>query len=472
MSDGGTAIVWFRRDLRVGDHPALCAALERADRVIPFFCFDDRLLHGRHESGSRTQFMLECLTDLRCSLRDRGADLVLRHGRPERELPRLAREVGAREVHFTPDVSPFAASRDGRARRALTDTGVGLFAHPGLNVVDDATSVCTAEDRPYSVFSPFHRRWEKEPRRGPLEAPRSLPALPATLPVGALPTLSELRLESKVEDPLPGGERPGRERLAAFLDEAVGDYASNHDALGADRTSRLSPYIRFGCVSPREVEARLPNGKGAAAFRRQLAWRDFYYHVLDHFPRNARSEFQERLRGRIRWSHARKRFEAWTDGRTGYPLVDAGMRQLRREGWMHNRARLVVGSFLTKDLGIDWRWGERWFMRLLIDGDEANNNGNWQWIASVGVDPQPAYRRIYNPARHMERFDPRGDYVRRYVPELRDVPDEHLREPWKMPAAVQREAGCVVGRDYPEPIVDHAEARGRALERYATAGLR
>jgi deoxyribodipyrimidine photo-lyase len=243
-------------------------------------------------------------------------------------------------------------------------------------------------------------------------------------------------------------------------------YADNHDALDRDRTSRLSPFLHLGCVSAREVEERLPGGAGAEAFRRQLCWRDFHHQVLMHFPRNARTEFQERYRGSISWSHARGRFDAWCEGRTGFPLVDAAMRQLRREGWMHNRARLVAGSFLTKDLGIDWRWGERWFMRLLVDGDEANNNGNWQWIASVGTDPQPVFRRIYNPARQMERHDPDGRYVRRYVPELRDVPDQHLAEPWLMPEHVQREAGCVVGEDYPEPIVDHAEARRAALERY------
>ncbi|HTX46844.1 MAG TPA: FAD-binding domain-containing protein, partial [Solirubrobacteraceae bacterium] len=181
---------------------------------------------------------------------------------------------------------------------------------------------------------------------------------------------------------------------------------------------------------------------------------------------NARSEHQRRYRGSIRWSRAEKRFEAWCAGRTGFPLVDAGMRQLAREGWMHNRARLVVGSFLTKDLAIDWRWGERHFMRLLLDGDEASNNGNWQWIASVGVDPQPVYRRILSPARQQERFDPQGEYVRRYVPELRDVPDKYLAEPGEMPGSVQREAACVIGEDYPAPIVDHAAARREALERY------
>ncbi|MDP9188201.1 MAG: FAD-binding domain-containing protein, partial [Actinomycetota bacterium] len=211
------------------------------------------------------------------------------------------------------------------------------------------------------------------------------------------------------------------------------------------------------------------SGKGPDAFRRQLCWRDFYHHVLLNFPRNARSEHQQRYRG-VKWSHAKGAFAAWQHGRTGYPLVDAGMRQLLREGWMHNRARLVVGSFLTKDLGIDWRWGERHFMRLLIDGDEANNNGNWQWIASVGTDPQPYFRRIYNPTLQMERHDPNGSYVRRYLPELDHVPDEYLREPWGMPVEVQREAGCVIGEDYPAPIVDHKEARQEAIARYREAG--
>jgi len=188
--------------------------------------------------------------------------------------------------------------------------------------------------------------------------------------------------------------------------------------------------------------------------------------VLGHFPANAHSEFQQRYRGTIRWSHAEKRFQAWCEGRTGYPSVDAGMRQLRREGWMHNRARLIVGSFLTKDLGIDWRWGERWFMRHLLDGDQASNNGNWQWIASVGVDPAPAFQRMFNPTLQQQRFDPGGDYVRRYVQELADVPDRYLSEPWKMPDEVQERIGCRIGRDYPEPIVDHRQAREEALARY------
>jgi deoxyribodipyrimidine photo-lyase len=458
-----TGIVWFSRDLRVHDQPALRAALDGHERVVPFFCLDGRLLHGRHASGPRTQFLLECLANLDESLRERGSGLVIRQGAPERELAALAGETGADEVHASADVGPFARRRQEAVARALD---CELVLHPGLAAVDDLEAVRTQGGKPYTVFSPFHRSWLEQPRREVLGAPRELPTMASGLRKGRIPSLRSLGLEQEVEHPLPGGERAARQRLSRFVSDGVGEYDDNHDALGRDKTSRLSPYLHFGCLSPREVEERLPRGKGPDAFRRQLCWRDFYMHVLLHFPRNARSEFQERYRGKIGWSHAEQRFEAWCEGRTGYPLVDAGMRQLRREGWMHNRARLVVGSFLTKDLGIDWRRGERWFMRLLIDGDEANNNGNWQWIASVGVDPQPFFRRIYNPARHMERFDPRGEYVRRYVPELRAVPDDYLAEPWTMPEEIQRDCACVIGEDYPEPIVDHGEARKEAFARY------
>lgn len=466
-----TSIVWFRRDLRVRDQPALRAALEGSEQVAPVFCLDDRLLHGRHASGPRTQFMLECLADLDGSLRERGARLVVLRGSPEEGLPRLAEAIGATAVHLTYDVSPYARGRGERVREALGD-GVEMHAHPGLTIADHVGDITTQQKKPYTVFSPFHRTWEQEPRREVLAAPRTI-ALPDGIDPGAVPSLAELGLEQEVDDPMRGGEREGRRRLKNFLAGPVERYRDTHDALGEDRTSRLSPYLHFGCLSPREVEARaakLP-GEGPAAFRRQLGWRDFYHHVLLHHPDNAFEEFQERYRGSaLRWSGDEAALEAWRAGRTGFPLVDAGMRQLLHEGWMHNRARLVVGSFLTKDLGIDWREGERHFMRLLVDGDEANNNGNWQWIASVGVDPAPFFRRLYNPTLHMERYDPDGKYVRRHVPELRDVPAEYLREPWTMPDEVQRECGCVIGEDYPVPIVDRREARAEAIERYRAAG--
>ena len=465
-----TAVLWLRRDLRLHDHPALNAALEDAGQLVPIFCFDQRLLAGRHASGPRTQFLLECLADLDRSLRDRGSRLVVRHGPPERELVSLARELGARRVHYTADVGPFARKRDRRVGRALRDARIEACAHPGLLVPEDVGSIRSDAGQPYTVFTPFHRRWGSRPRRRPLQPPSSLPGLQRGVASGKLPPLSALKLEQEVEHPLPGGERAARERAEAFLRNGLSSYERGREMVADDGVSRLSPYLHFGCVSPRELEARLPSSKGAAAFGRQLCWRDFYAQVLLHFPANARSEHQRRYRGSIRWSHAESLFRAWCEGRTGYPMVDAGMRQLRYEGWMHNRARLLVGSFLTKHLGIDWRWGERWFMRLLIDGDEASNNGNWQWIASVGVDPQPPFRRIYNPARQQARFDPDGRYVRRYVPELARVGPQYLSEPWNMPADIQRQSGCVIGRDYPRPIVDHAQARREALTRYAEAG--
>ncbi len=435
-----TSILWLRRDLRLHDHPALEAARRGAEQLVPVFCFDDRLLHGRHASGPRTQFLLECLADLDDSLRVRGSRLVIRHGRPEAELPKLAAEVEATAVHFSADVSAFARGRDRRVAQALE---APVHEHPGLFAVDDLGAVRTGAGAPYTVFTPFHRVWVRTARRPTLGAPRRLPPLPARLDPGSIPGLADLGLQQELEDPMPGGERHARERLRRFAGSTVASYGDTRNRLAEDGVSRLSPYLHFGCVSPRELEERARCG----GYRRQLCWRDFYAHVLLHFPGNAHSEHQARYRGTLRWSRAEARFEAWCEGRTGFPLVDAGMRQLRREGWMHNRARLVVASFLTKDLGIDWRWGERWFMRLLLDGDEASNNGNWQWVASVGVDPQPAFRRMFNPERQQERFDPDGEYVRRYVPELRGAAAEYI-----------------------EPIGDHKAARQEALARYRLGG--
>jgi deoxyribodipyrimidine photo-lyase len=459
-------MVWLRRDLRLHDHPALNAALGQADRVIPVFCFDPGLLVGRHASGPRTQFLLECLDDLDRGLKQRGGRLFVRRGPPESELTALAQECGVESVHFSADVGAFARQREQRVTAALRDAGIGVTAHPGLFAVDDLNAIRTGSGGPYTVFTPFLAKWLQTERREVHGAPRAVPVPGTAVDAGSLPTLAELGLVQELADPIAGGERAARKAVGHWVSGAVKGYADDRDAVGADGVSRLSPYLHFGSISARELEARLPGGKGAEAYRRQLCWRDFYAHVLRHFPANTRSEHQERYRGKLRWSHSHKRFGAWCEGQTGFPLVDAGMRQLRREGWMHNRARLLVGSFLTKDLGIDWRWGERHFMRLLLDGDEASNNGNWQWIASVGVDPQPVFRRIFNPALQAARHDPDGAYIRRYVPELKDVPDPYLAQPSAMAPDVQESAGCVIGRDYPEPIVDHAQARRAALERY------
>ena len=266
------------------------------------------------------------------------------------------------------------------------------------------------------------------------------------------------------------GEAAARRAMTDWLAGELSHYADRQNGMARRGTSGLSPYLRWGCLSPRELEARAleRGGAGAAAWVRQLAWRDFYAHVLLMWPQNLRHEFQPRFRS-LEWDEDPDRLEAWQAGRTGYPAVDAGMRQLAATGWMHNRARLIVGAFLTKDLHLDWRAGERWFETLLLDGEPAQNNGNWQWIASVGVDPAPPFRRMYNPTLQGQRFDPDGGYVRRWVPELAHVPDDRLWEPWRMDGAEQRASGCRIGQDYPAPIVDHAIERRRALERYGAS---
>jgi deoxyribodipyrimidine photo-lyase len=478
------AVVWFRRDLRLHDHPALRAALDRGERVVPVFCLDDRLLHGRNASAARTAFLMECLHDLSGELSARDACLVVRHGRPEAEIPALAAAVGAEEVHVCADHGTYGRHRDEAVRLALAAIGVDLLAHPGVSVVDDPVGVLTTASRPYSVFTPYYRRWRELPRRVPLAAPEriAVPGLPAAAGEGGLDGCPDGPMSAgpgpaggpagRAPGAAIGGEREGIRRLERFLAGPVRRYADERDRLAPPGSSGLSPYLRFGCLSARSVEAELPEGEGGEAFRRQLCWRDFFTQVLAHHPGNAREEFQPRYRHRLAWHDDEAAFAAWAQGRTGFPLVDAGMRQLRREGWMPGRVRLVAASFLTKDLGIDWRRGEAWFMRWLLDGDPAVNNGNWQWVACVGVDPAPPFRRLYNPSAHRDRYDPDGRYVREQIPELARVPDAYLSEPWRMPAQEQERAGCRIGRDYPPPIVDHRLAREEALARYRAAAGR
>ena len=453
-----TALVWFRRDLRVHDHPALTAAHRECARVVPVFVLDPRVLEGRFPSANRAWFLHGCLAELRSALRHRGADLVVRTGRAEEELPALAAEAGASAVYFATDVSPFASGRDRRVAAALERVGVAVRRQPGV-FVTDVDDIRTGDGRPYSVFSPFHRAWERAPRREVHGTPRHL-----VFPAGLAPGELGARPEPEAAEPHPPGELAARERMGAWLRGGLARYHERHDLL-AGGTSELSPYLHFGCLSPRELEqrARDRGGPGAEAFVRQLAWRDFYAHVLLAFPGNARHAHRREF-DRLEWDDDDERLDAWREGRTGFPVVDAAMRQLHARGWMHNRGRLIAGAFLTKDLHLDWRHGEAHFMRHLLCGDEASNNGNWQWIASVGVDPAPYYRRMYNPMTQQRRHDPRGQYVRHWVPELRGVPDARLAEPWTMSAEEQRAAGCVIGEDYPAPIVEHR--RERALERY------
>ncbi len=463
------AIWWVRRDLRLGDNQALAAALAHGGPVIPLFILDPALWASAYVGEKRLAFLLGGLRQLDAALRERGSRLLVRSGAPHEALAGLLAESGADAIFAEADYSPYARRRDGRVAARLP-----LHLVDGLTVRPPGT-VLKADGRPYTVFTPFSRAWKALPPpegRDLLPAPRHIPT-PADLPGDPLPD-APLLAEGM---PFPPGEAEARRRLEAFTGGSgppIYRYHQQRDRLDLAGTSGLSPYLRLGMVSARQaVVAALASmaaapsdeaSKGARAWLDELIWREFFVHVLHHFPHVRREAFRPTLRA-IAWENDEAAFAAWCEGRTGYPVVDAAMRQLARTGWMHNRARMIVAAFLTKDLLIDWRWGERWFMQHLLDGDPAANNGGWQWAAGTGTDAAP-YFRVFNPVAQGTRHDPHGDYVRHWLPALARVPDAFVHRPWEMPGEVQRAAGCVSGRDYPPPIVDHRRARERALAAY------
>lgn len=468
------AILWYRRDLRVHDLPALAAAIADGgdDGVVPVFCFDDRLLHGRFASARRTAHLLRTLEALDARWHDLGGRLWYRRGDPAEQLAEVVRETGAEVVHASEEFSAFGRRRDLRVIDAVEEAGAHLELHPGIAIATDLATIRTKAGKPHIVFTPFSKAWAEQPRRELIKAPRALYTPRGH--AGALPSLAALGFDAAdaaVQDAPDAGEIAGVHEARRWTSEHLGEYEQRRSDLAA-RTSRLSQHLHFGSLSPLLLEqlVREHRGKAAETYRSELAWRDFYLQVLLHHPHVARLEFQVRYRD-LAWEDDPDGLAAWQEGRTGYPVVDAAMRQLATTGFMHNRARMIVASFLTKDLHLDWRHGERWFMQQLLDGDLASNNGGWQWTASTGTDPAPYFRRMFNPTLQQQKFDPSGDYVRRWCPELSGVPAKHLAEPWKMTPEQQEQAGCVIGSDYPEPIVDHAEERRHAAERYqAVAG--
>jgi len=437
-----TAIVLFNRDLRVHDHPALAAAA-RAERTVPLFVFDERLLGSRFAAPNRVAFMLEALRDLDGALRKAGGRLFVRSGDPVREAIAVARECEAGTLHVSADWSAYARAREERLARACSEERIEFTAHPGVTVVPPGAATPAGGDH-FKVFSPYHRAWSQLPWRQTVDAPRKL-SVPGKLKVGQLPSLDSLVGGRPSPGRLPGGEEEGRKRMRAWLRDGLGGYEGRHDDLPGDGTSRLSAYLRWGCVSPLELAREAGERRGGAAFVRQLCWRDFHHQVLAATPSLPRRDYRPR---RDRWSKSTQAFEAWREGHTGYPLVDAAMRQLAEEGFMHNRARMTVASFLCKDLYGDWRPGAWHFWDLLTDGEIANNAGNWQWVAGTGNDTRP--NRVLNPVRQAKRFDPEGHYVRRYLPELEPVRGKAIFEPWRMEGFERL--------DYPGPIVDHDEA--------------
>ncbi len=440
------SILWFRRDLRLADHPALLAARDAADEVVPLFVLDPAL---RTPSGRpRLAFLYGCLREL-----EERTDGRLRvvQGHPEQVLERLVRRTGAQSVHVSSDHGPYGRERDERVRDALdvplVATGSPYGVTPGSLTKDDGT--------PYKVFTPFARAWRARGLHAPALSPRSVPWTDGGLSSDGIP-----------EDPALGevvlpaaGEHAALARWKDFLADGVEDYADRRDLPGVDGTSQLSVYLKYGCVHPRTLHAALGRGSGPSTFGDELIWRDFYADVLWHQPRTAREDLVAKMKpmrydtGAVADAH----FEAWAQGRTGFPIVDAGMRQLLGEAWMHNRVRMIVGSFLTKDLHLHWWRGARHFMQHLRDGDLASNNHGWQWIAGTGTDASP-YFRVFNPVKQGRDYDPAGDYIRRWVPELREVKGKAVHEPWTLPDGAPN--------GYPEPIVDHKAEREEALRRY------
>ena len=464
-----TAIVWFRRDLRVHDHPALSAAIESADVVIPLFVFDDALLGGRFASANRTWFMRESVASLAADLAARGATLRVARGRPADIVPAIAHETGAAEVLVTRDAAPYGRSRDRAVAERLASQGVTLRAKRGL-YIHEPDEILTRHGTPFSVYSPFRRAWDAQARRAVLATPDRIPGPRAGGRAGTrhdpIPAVPQPTADLS-HIPAPG-EAAARARLDRWLSSQVDGYADDRNVLGADGTSRLSQDLRWGLLSPVEIADRADGpGAGRRTFLGELAWRDFYAHVLWHHPRALKEPFRNAFSA-LPSTDDPGLVAAWAEGRTGYPVVDAAMRQLRASGFVHNRARMIAASFLTKDLLVDWRHGEAEFMRHLVDGDVASNNGGWQWTASTGTDAQPWFR-IFNPTLQGKRFDPDGAYVRRWVPELRTVTDARIHEPWTMTPDEQAATGVRIGETYPAPIVDHAEARARALAAYAGA---
>ena len=468
-------LVWFRRDLRLHDNPALSAACKECTEIVPLFVFDEPLLRDHLFGSACVGFMLGCLEELRRSLAQQGVTLVWRMGEPIDTVLRTAQECAVDAVYWNRDYEPSAVVRDRTVQQRLAQQGLLVRTFKD-HVVFEVEEVRGITGDPFQRYSAYRDRWWTQWRSvaPPLLPVPSFPSPSPAMKASAWPTAQELGYES-VPMWIEPGERAARARLQWFLKGPVHSYVSGRNLPAQDGTSKLSPHLRFGTISARTmVHAALHTlSKGGQVSRAdvftwmdEVVWREFFQQVLMAFPHVAEGPFKSKPglpAPRPAGPERDRLFAAWCEGRTGYPIVDAGMRQLNQTGWMHNRVRMVVASFLVKDLRIDWQSGERYFMQQLVDGDLAANNGNWQWCASTGTDAMQGYR-IFNPRIQSEKFDPEGEYIRRYVPELADVPTKWIHEPHLMPREEQDRAGCRIGAGYPAPIVDHRQARQEYLD--------
>jgi deoxyribodipyrimidine photo-lyase len=459
------ALVWFRRDLRDHDHAALSAALAGAQQVYCAFVFDTEILDALpSQQDRRVHFIHASLLELDAALRARGGGVIVRHGPARLEIPTLARQLGVSAVYANRDYEPAAKARDAEVAASLQGDGIAFHTFKD-QAIFDGDEVLTQAGKPFSVFTPYKNAWLKRltdadhaawPCDGAL-AESELAGIPSLEQIGFASTdLPELGIQA--------GMSGARALWDDFATGRINRYGSLRDFPAIKGVSYLSVHLRFGTIAIREL-VRTACMRQADTWLSELIWRDFYFMILDHFPRVVGHAFKPEYDA-IQWADRPDHFAAWCEGRTGYPLVDAAMRQLNFSGWMHNRLRMVVASFLTKDLGIDWRLGEKYFADKLNDFDLSANNGGWQWASSSGCDAQP-YFRIFNPITQSEKFDPDGKFIRRYVPELAVVTNKYIHAPWQMGWIEQEALGLVIGRDYPGPVVDHAAARAETLARYA-----
>ena len=441
-----TAVIWFRRDLRVADNPALLAAVNAADEVLPLFVLDG---HLRKPSGAaRLAFLYQNLRALNDKL---DGNLVVRSGDPDRVVRAAVKEVEATQVFCTEDFGPYGRARDDDVESLLARDEVTL-ERVDSNYAVSPGSIVKKDGTPFRVFTPFSRAWADHGWGRPHAAPRN--ANWASLVTDGIP--DDPKHDSDL--PLPG-EDAGLRRMRKFLETKVHSYKTSRDLPAEGATSRLSPYLKYGLIHPRQILDKLGNSLGERTFRSELCWREFYADVLFHNPESARHSLLPNM-AKMQLDSGKRadaRFDAWASGNTGYPIVDAGMRQLQGEAWVHNRVRMIVASFLVKDLHIDWLRGAQFFLEYLVDGDLASNNHGWQWVAGTGTDAAP-YFRIFNPVTQGKKFDPGGAYVRKWVPELRDLPEKYIHEPWKSPDGLPN--------GYPERIIDHDTERKEALRRY------
>ncbi len=476
-----SSILWFRQDLRLNDNRALAAALATGKPIIPVFILDDGPAGGWRRGGAGKWWLHHSLQALHAALAARGSRLVLRHGSNAQVLAQLASETGAKAIFCSRSYEPDAANAEMQVQEMAGPAGLTVHRHTGTLLVEPE-AIRTKAGEPFRVFTPFWRAAQALVADRPCEqAPQKLTA-PSRWPKSD--KLADWRLRPTKPDWSKGlaatwqpGEIGALKRLDCFVASGLHGYGTDRDRPDIAGTSMLSPHLHFGEVSPRQcwqiVASALASqpslAVGAQSFLRELGWREFSYHLLHHWPslpdRSFRPEF-DAFPWLRRNADTEQGFKAWCNGKTGYPIVDAGMRQLWQTGWMHNRVRMIVASFLTKHLGLHWQEGERWFWDTLVDADLASNAASWQWVAGSGADAAP-YFRIFNPVVQGQKFDPEGAYVKRFVPELTNLTPDHIHAPWAAPAQVLTDAGIELGKTYPKPIVDHAKARQRALAAYA-----